>query len=941
MSSLKLPAPVLSAACNLNLSDLAIGEGLVGGSTKVQVLRDSGCGGIVIKSSLVSEEQYTGETEKCYLIDMTVREFPLARISIHTPWYTGIVNAMVTATPVCELVVGSIKGARGENDPDPDFKLYSSEEVDTTQRQFSVEKKEVQKTEVSCAVETRSQTLKKGKPFKGLKVVEPDGEEVTVEKLKRAQQEDLTLNRCRALAEERIEKVGRNDSKQMFIIEKGVLYRQFQAPNVEFGDTFKQVVVPQTFRTQVMKLAHESILGGHQGPSKTSDKVLSNFYWPGAQADIRRYCHSCDICQRTIPKGRVTKVPLGEMPVIDTPFERVAVDLVGPIHPCSDRGHRYIIVLVDYATRYPEASPMKSIEAEKVAEELVVMFTRLGFPREVLTDMGAQFTSNVMKEVSRLLSIKQLTTTPYHPACNGLVERFNGTLKALLKKICEERPKDWDRYVAPLLFAYRETPQDSTGFAPFELLYGRTVRGPMSILRQLWTGEVETPETKSVYQYVIDLKERLEETCKLARAELLKSKARYRKIYNRKARSRKFAVGDEVLLLLPTDHNKLIMHWKGPFPVVEKVSQLDYKIDLGTRQQTFHANLLKYYQRRKGEIASSCIQEEQGIFQVVCTSVIEAEPLEKDEVLKDTLVLKPMSNEELLHLPPLEPKESVSDVHIGENLDETQTNAVKRLLGSYHEVLTDLPGKTNLGEHEIKLIDEEPVKRKPYPIPHALRDKVKEEVQTMLKMGIIERSNSPYASPLVICKKSDGSDRYCIDMRLINQKTIFDAEPIADQEEIFAKLATDHYFTKIDLSKGYWQIPMAESSKKYTAFVTPNGLYSLKMMPFGLVNAPATFSRIMRILLEGVTKVDNYIDDILIHTETWEEHMSKVKEVFSRLRRAKLTARPTKCFVGYEEIEFLGHVVGHGCVKPKRDKIEVIQDAKCPVTKKQLRSFWD
>ncbi|XP_072022131.1 uncharacterized protein [Amphiura filiformis] len=683
----------------------------------------------------------------------------------------------------------------------------------------------------------------------------------------------------------------------MFIIEKGVLYRQFQAPNVEFGDTFKQVVVPQTFRTQVMKLAHESILGGHQGPSKTSDKVLSNFYWPGAQADIRRYCHSCDICQRTIPKGRVTKVPLGEMPVIDTPFERVAVDLVGPIHPCSDRGHRYIIVLVDYATRYLEASPMKSIEAEKVAEELVVMFTRLGFPREVLTDMGAQFTSNVMKEVSRLLSIKQLTTSPYHPACNGLVERFNGTLKALLKKICEERPKDWDR-------------------------------------------GVETPETKSVYQYVIDLKERLEETCKLARAELLKSKARYRKIYNRKARSRKFAVGDEVLLLLPTDHNKLIMHWKGPFPVVEKkVSQLDYKIDLGTRQQTFHANLLKYYQRRKGEIASSCIQEEQGIFQVVCTSVIEAEPLEKDEVLKDTLVLKPMSNEELLHLPPLEPKESVSDVHIGENLDETQTNAVKRLLGSYHEVLTDLPGKTNLGEHEIKLIDEEPVKRKPYPIPHALRDKVKEEVQTMLKMGIIERSNSPYASPLVICKKSDGSDRYCIDMRLINQKTIFDAEPIADQEEIFAKLATDHYFTKIDLSKGYWQIPMAESSKKYTAFVTPNGLYSFKMMPFGLVNAPATFSRIMRILLEGVTKVDNYIDDILIHTETWEEHMSKVKEVFSRLRRAKLTARPTKCFVGYEEIEFLGHVVGHGCVKPKRDKIEAIQDAKCPVTKKQLRSF--
>ena len=304
------------------------------------------------------------------------------------------------------------------------------------------------------------------------------------------------------------------------------------------------------------------------------------------------------------------------MPVIDVPFDRVAIDLVGPLHPCSDRGHRYILVLVDYATRYPEATPLKSIEAERVAEELVVMFTRLGFPREVLTDMGSQFTSKVMKEVSRLLSIKQLTTTPYHPACNGLVERFNGSLKSLLRKICEERPKDWDRYIAPLLFAYRETPHDSTGFAPFELLYGRTVRGPMSILRDLWTEDVETPETKTVYQYVIDLKNRLEETCKLAQKELAKSKARYTKYYNRRARARKFAVGDEVLLLLPTDHNKLIMHWKGPFTVVETVTPMDYKIDLGTCKKTFHVNLLKQYHRRDAYVGSACISVEEGIFQV-------------------------------------------------------------------------------------------------------------------------------------------------------------------------------------------------------------------------------------------------------------------------------------------------------------------------------------
>ena len=112
--------------------------------------------------------------------------------------------------------------------------------------------------------------------------------------------------------------------------------------------------------------------------------------------------------------------------------------------------------------------------------------------------------------------------------CNGLVERFNGTLKSMLKKMCYERPKDWDRYVMPLLFAYREVPQESLGFSPFELLYGRTVRGPMNILRELWTQEVPDPEVRSTYQYVLDLKERLQETCQLAQTELRKSTTRYK-----------------------------------------------------------------------------------------------------------------------------------------------------------------------------------------------------------------------------------------------------------------------------------------------------------------------------------------------------------------------------------------------------------------------------
>ena len=167
------------------------------------------------------------------------------------------------------------------------------------------------------------------------------------------------------------------------------------------------------------------------------------------------------------------------------------------------------------------------------------MFSRVGIPDEMLTDCGSQFTAGVMKEVSRLLSLQQLTTTPYHPMCNGLVERFHATMKQMLRRMCAERPKDWDKYLPALLFAIREVPQES-----------RSVRGPMAILRELWSGEVKDEQVLSTYQYVIELRERLEQTCQLARDNLKKVQFKQKTYYDKRARSRKFDVGDKVLLLL-------------------------------------------------------------------------------------------------------------------------------------------------------------------------------------------------------------------------------------------------------------------------------------------------------------------------------------------------------------------------------------------------------
>jgi len=146
--------------------------------------------------------------------------------------------------------------------------------------------------------------------------------------------------------------------------------------------------------------------------------------------------------------------------------------------------------------------------------------------------------------------------------CNGLVEKFNGTLKNMLRKLCAEKPKDWDRYINPLLFAYREVRQESLGYAPFELIYGRTVRGPMSIFCELLTNESVELEVKTTYEYVVDLKQRLQDTCDLAQQELLKSHKKQQKYYNRKAKARIFQKGQKVLVFRPTDLNKLLLQWK-------------------------------------------------------------------------------------------------------------------------------------------------------------------------------------------------------------------------------------------------------------------------------------------------------------------------------------------------------------------------------------------
>ncbi|XP_037521061.1 uncharacterized protein LOC119397715 [Rhipicephalus sanguineus] len=913
--------PVVSAGITEKYTDVAerlpVLTGLVGGQ-EVRVLRDTGCNTVVVKTSLVNDDDFIGTSAPVYLLDRSVRMLREAWVDVDTPYYTGRLKAKCLDNPIYDLILGNVEGVRTADDPDVHWRLPKAQEAVSKTAGSQDTRVEVQEPLTSDTTEERQkgQEIHEANPAV---TRSQSGRQATQKKL-RVPQISLGISR-EALVEEQksdptlqtgfnrlnVEKRSKNGDRHVFFMQDGLLQRRFVSKS---GEEFSQVVVPEKLRVSIMQLAHDGAMGGHQGAKKTLSKIHTEFFWPGMHADVKRFVASCDICQRTAPKGHTRKVPLVKVPIISTPFEKVAIDIVGPLFPRSTQGNKYILTMVDYATRYPDAVALPSVETERVAEALVEMFSRVGVPREVLSDRGTNFTSEVMKEVSRLLSLKQLHTTPYHPMANGLVERFNGTLKQMVKRMCQEKPKDWDRYLAPLLFAYREVPQESLGFSPFELLYGRSVRGPLAVLRELWTDTALSEELKTTYEYVISLREKLEHTCRLAHEELERAGERYGKYYNLKSRKRSLKPGEQILILLPTDNNKLLMQWKGPFNVVSRRGDVHYEVEIGGSSKIFHINMLKRYQTRSHDIAGA-------------GAVVNCEDPESGDI-------------ELL---PPHQAQSFHDVKISDDLSVQQRTEVIQLLQEHQQIFSDLPGKTELAECKLELTSERPVHVRQYPMPFALRGIIEEEVGDMLKLGIVERSESPFNSPVIAVRKPDGTHRLCIDFRRLNEVLVDDAEPIPRSDELLATVGTRRFFSKLDFAKGYWQVPLTPEARPKTAFATESGHYQFRYMPFGIKTAPAVFTKLMRRVLSSVPDVAYYYDDVLIASATWGEHCRTLREVFLRIGEAGLTVKPAKCEIGMHQISFLGHQIGAGELSPLSKTLDKIQKAPRPATKRQVRSF--
>ncbi|KAL1258958.1 hypothetical protein QQF64_009535 [Cirrhinus molitorella] len=456
-----------------------------------------------------------------------------------------------------------------------------------------------------------------------------------------------------------------------FVVNSGLLYCVAQRR----GEEKILLVVPQPKTETVMELAHSHSMAGHLGAQNTIQRIRDRFHWPGLDAEVRRFCQACPTCQRTSPQTPPPR-SLIPLPIIEVSFQGIGMDL-------------------------PSRHPHRDTD-------------RPGDPVHVPADGGS-------------LSAPQGKTAAndvYHPQTDGLVERFNKTLKQMLRRVAAEDKRDWDQMLPYVLYGIREVPQASTGFTPFKLLFGRQPRGLLDVAREAWEHSRPNNASTTGQPNHGSFSRR---PCTAARTEFGLQVSSYMAgaIYSDRES------GSSHLPCSPAR----------PSPSRAAV------------------NLLKKWVGNRTQLAA----------------LASSSPVVVD---------------------------------IDPQLSAAQKTELQHLVGQFSDVFSPRPGQTNIIQHDIRTPPGVIIQQRPYCVPEARRHAVEEEIKEMLKLGVIEPSRSPWSSPIIVVPKPDGTLRFCNDFRRLNEISEFDGYPMP-----------------------------------------PGGHWQYRTLPFGLHGAPATFQRMMDIIL--------------------------------------------------------------------------------------------
>ncbi|XP_076036100.1 uncharacterized protein LOC143022050 [Oratosquilla oratoria] len=368
---------------------------------------------------------------------------------------------------------------------------------------------------------------------------------------------------------------------------------------------------------------------------------------------------------------------------------------------------------------------------------------------------------------------------------------------------------------------------------------------------------------------------------------------------------------DQVLVYLPVAGEPLMAKYQGPYTILEKASSLNYIIHTPEKRKTkrlVHINTLKPFYHRIPIASHTTV----GVDETERFFPQPELPLQNSKILEDL-------DSKVNHLEPY------------------QRCSLKKLLLKFPSLFTDSPRQTELVQHEIKLVSQDPIKLPPYRLNPTKRECLRKEVNSLIDQGIIEPSHSPWSSPCILIPKSNNTYRLVVDYRRVNEKTKADAYPLPRIEDIIDNLGTATFLTKLDFLHGFYQISLHPDAKEITAFVTPDGLYHFNVMPFGLRNSPATYQRLINTLIIGLPGVRSYLDDIIIYSKTWEEHLTQLYNFLSRADQARLTLNLAKSEFGQAQVAYLGHAVGNSMVKPLDLKVKAITNLPRPTNRREVR----
>ncbi|XP_064467809.1 uncharacterized protein LOC135378652 [Ornithodoros turicata] len=369
----------------------------------------------------------------------------------------------------------------------------------------------------------------------------------------------------------------RFDSYQLS--EDGLLVRYIpQADDEEVGGNPFRIVVPRKLRKLFLIYFHDSALAGHGSGSKTYSKLCRIATWPGMRQDVLRFTRSCPVCQKSKPRGG--QPPGLLQPIVSQgPWQIVACDIMGP-YPRSPRGNQYLLVITDHFTKWVELYPLRKLVSARIWDRLLDVFSRFGFPDQLITDNASYFTSKVFVDTCSALSIRHKKTSPYHPQAN-ITERVNRNIKMMMVTLTS-RHKDWDARLTEIGFATRTTENRSTGFTPAYLSFGREIVFPLENTLRTLREQPRRPYAR----YAEDIRNRLSTAVRCARENLEVARLEQASQYNKGRRQVTYRVGDLVLRRTHplSDAAKgfaasLADRWDGPYRVSAQLTPVTYRLE--------------------------------------------------------------------------------------------------------------------------------------------------------------------------------------------------------------------------------------------------------------------------------------------------------------------------------------------------------------------------